>query len=303
MLPGKLRKQFDTLWAEFEKEHPDLFVDLKDYFIGLGTKQEKRISMASERLALSLERNKLWREKLGLPFPQAPSQQDQYRESSCLKCRDGRWIQNISLDQNGERIYGDVIPCPDCVEDDKERRMMAYSGIPETQRLATFETFKVVKGSEDAFKAAKGLVYGAQHCMLLIYGGYGSGKTHLAYAAVLEALKLGMTAKFLYIPEFMGNLRRQIDLGENLQGTIDNVKSVQLLALDDFGAEQGTPWQQTILEEIINHRYANSLHTIVTTNKDVEKIPGPILSRFHDQQMSKRVLNQAGDYRLKKKAK
>jgi DNA replication protein DnaC len=300
VLPGDLKYQFDGLWAEFQKEHPDLFVDLKEYFVGLGTKEEKRVSMAAERLALTSERNRLWREKLGLPFPQVPSQQDQYREASCLKCRDSRWLQQISVDKNGDRVYGDAMPCPDCVEDEKERRMMAYSGIPSTQRMASFDNFRAVKGSEEALKSAKALVSGAQFFMLLIYGGYGSGKTHLSYAAVLQALKQGMKAKFIYIPEFMGKLRQQIDLGEDLQATIDNVKAITFLALDDFGAEQGTPWQQAILEEIINHRYANCLYTIVTTNKDIKTIPGPILSRFQDTQMSKIVFDEAPDYRKKK---
>jgi DNA replication protein DnaC len=43
-------------------------------------------------------------------------------------------------------------------------------------------------------------------------------------------------------------------------------KAVDVLALDDLGADRATGWAQDRLYEILNHRYNERRRTILTTN-------------------------------------
>jgi DNA replication protein DnaC len=289
ILPKETREKYLKLRGEFEAEHPELFV-------------EDRHLTSEQRREIFQKRAPLWRLKVGVNEPLVPSSGDHTREAGCLRCRDEGWLQPFRPTEDGLRTYAErLVQCPDCGGQDRQSRLLAYAGIPDAQRLATFESFKVNKGNKPAYDSARALVTGSPFFMLLIYGTYGNGKTHLAYAACHAAAKMGTKAKFMYVPSFMSKLRGMMDSGGGLDAEIQTLKDTPFLALDDFGAELGTPWQQSVIEEIINHRYANCGYTIVTTNKDLTTIPGPLLSRFQDKQLCRIVFNEAPDYRPRKK--
>jgi len=66
---------------------------------------------------------------------------------------------------------------------------------------------------------------------------------------------------------------------------------------------KGTEWEWSELEDIVNYRYRNDLHTVVTTNLDLKLVPDRIVSRFRDAEKSRLVLNESGDYRPRKGVK
>jgi hypothetical protein len=125
--------------------------------------------------------------------------------------------------------------------------------------------------------------------------------THLAYAAGLEAAKRGLKVRFEHTASLMSQLRLAMDLqGGSADAIIESLKQCDFLILDDLGAEQGTGWQQSLIEDLINHRYSHELPLIATTNKDLSALPPPILSRFRDKVVSKIVMNKAPDFRPRK---
>ena len=250
------------------------------------------------------ERRALWREFLGIPNPPVPSAEDPCRDASCLQCRDIGWVTRRT--GKGSSLKEEVIPCPNCSgwEEKLQQLQLEGSGVPEPKRICNFESFHPVPGSNECLEAAWLLAKGqASYKILLMYGGTGNGKTHLAYAAVLEAIKRGMRAQFEYVPELFGALRLAMDLqkGEQVEDVIKRVESCPFLALDDIGVRKETPWQQEILERIINHRYANELPLVATTNKDPKGLGLAVLSRFKDANLSRMVLNSSPDFRVRKK--
>ncbi len=242
------------------------------------------------------QQQELWNQYCDLPTPLVPSEENRCREASCLVCRDGGWI--ISRDQK-------AIPCPNCSqwEEKKKQWLLEQSGIPEAKRICNLMSFIVRAGTEEAFKAVYELASGqASYKFLLIYGAVGCGKTHLAYAAGLEAKERGLGVRFYHVGELLSELRKLMNsAGQSPETLLDELKACDFLILDDLGANLGTDWQMAMIEELINYRYSHELPLIVTSNKDQTKLPAPILSRFKDARLSKRVLNSASDYRGQKK--
>ena len=105
---------------------------------------------------------------------------------------------------------------------------------------------------------------------LLLTGGCGVGKTHLAVAALIEIINDGKPGRVLF-----SNFQ---DLIQEIQASFDNdqvptksellrpLLEVDLLVLDELGSQKPTMFVQDILYYVINSRYNAELTTIFTTN-------------------------------------
>ena len=121
---------------------------------------------------------------------------------------------------------------------------------------------------------------------LLIMGGYGCGKTHLAAAIANFAVGMGVPTLFLTVPDLLDTLRFAYD-AENVtfEQRFDEIRSASLLVLDDFGTHNATEWAQEKLFQIINYRYINHLPLVVTTNLALDQIEARIRSRLQDPEL------------------
>lgn len=225
--------------------------------------------------------------------------EDPGREVSCPKCRDGGWLYQALKKTDPD--YGRAIPCPYCTEQREADRLakcrLEQSGIPETKRQVSFDTFKEMAGTREAFRAARSLAEGsADFKLLLIYGPHGNGKTHLAYAAALYRLRAGQHVQFRYVPTMFRELRQAMK-EDRVDDILMTLGGCHLLVLDDLGAEQGTAWQDERLEDIVDERYRRELPLICTSNRDLRGLPPAIVSRFRESGLGKIVFNEGKDYR------
>jgi DNA replication protein DnaC len=133
---------------------------------------------------------------------------------------------------------------------------------------------------------------------ILLEGGYGCGKTHLAAAIANDAVEKGVPTLFITVPDLLDSLRfAYADPETTFEQRFEEIRGAELLILDDFGTQNATAWAQEKLFQIINFRYINKLATVITTNLMLDEIEGRIRSRLQDEEFVNYVKIAAPDYR------
>jgi DNA replication protein DnaC len=122
---------------------------------------------------------------------------------------------------------------------------------------------------------------------LLLQGGTGSGKTHLAVAICGEVLKRGQSVFYVKVPDLLDHLRAAFGPESKLSSDrlFQLVKESPLLILDDLGTEMSTEWAEKKLEQLIVYRHDAALPTVITTHfliEQLEKSRPRVASRLKD---------------------
>ena len=96
----------------------------------------------------------------------------------------------------------------------------------------------------------------------------GTGKTTLAMLISKTAMEADHTVAIYSLPRLLSLLRETFrdDSPRSLSQLVDVLCSVDLLHIDDVGAEQTTPWVLEQLYTVVNTRYEEQRSIIVTTN-------------------------------------
>jgi DNA replication protein DnaC len=185
-------------------------------------------------------------------------------------------------------------------------RLYSLSRLDELQGL-TFDTFhprgQVGLGEmqanslEMAFNQARHYAKSLKG-WLLLQGGFGCGKTHLAAAIANFAVGMGVPTLFLTVPDLLDMLRFSYDSEDTtFEQRFNEIRNASLLVLDDFGTQNATGWAQEKLFQIINYRYINKLALVITTNLSLDEIDARIRSRLADPELVSVVRINAPDYR------
>ena len=103
---------------------------------------------------------------------------------------------------------------------------------------------------------------------LLFLGSPGTGKTHLAVAALRVLIERGFEGVFFDFQALLNRIRSGYD---QASGTMDReayraALETEILLLDDLGAHRVTDWVEDTVASIVTHRCNNRKATIVTTN-------------------------------------
>ena len=209
----------------------------------------------------------------------------------------------------GHPNYGKAVVC-ECQQKEIEARRLAqfYAiGQLDVLRGQIFEGF-MPEGIGLTEEKQRNLRQAYQRCLdyarnpegwLLLRGGYGCGKTHLAAAIANHRLSEGEMAILVTVPDLLDFLRAtfapdsEVSFDERLQ----QIKTASLLILDDFGTESGTPWAQEKLFQILNYRYNSRLPTVITTNYELEEIELRVRSRLVDPGLVQIITILAPDFR------
>ncbi len=201
----------------------------------------------------------------------------------------------MSLDRPGSGAQGPpnlsyAIAC-ECRAGDRAAQQMERVRIPRRYEHCDFENFitdladgqtwtpEHVHSLKQAKLLAQAFVRdypGGTDAGLLLMGGPGVGKTHLAVAALKELVKRGLSG---YFCEY-GRLLREIQNSYNSESQttemriLDPVIGAEVLLIDDLGSIKSSDWVREIIGFILNTRYSEASRdigyrrcTIITTDR------------------------------------
>jgi DNA replication protein DnaC len=117
---------------------------------------------------------------------------------------------------------------------------------------------------------------------LWIFGGTGTGKTTLAMLISKAALEAGKTVAIYSLPKLLARIRRTYDSepgGDSYLSFFERLTSVDLLHIDDLGAEKRSDWVLEQLYALVNERYDTQRSMLITTNLQHEELEEQIGSR------------------------
>jgi DNA replication protein DnaC len=115
-----------------------------------------------------------------------------------------------------------------------------------------------------------------------LHGSAGTGKTSLAMLVSKTALEAGHSVAIYSMPRLLARIRRTYDADAGEEGYLaffDRLTSVDLLHIDDLGAEKRTDWVLEQLYAIVDRRYEEQRAMVVTTNMETPDLKEQIGER------------------------
>lgn len=183
-----------------------------------------------------------------------------------------------------------------------------YSLMNEKLKHCTFESYEAKTDEQrQALEMARQFVQDVKAGIIynLIFSGlYGVGKSHLAAAAMRELMDAGKTCVFCTMPQLLRKIRSSYGQ-ENKHAAMSEddilttLETVDVLFLDDLGADRGTDWAAEIVLNLVEARAGRA--TFYTTNLDAEQLNEHIGSRNFSKLMQdmRRLRIIGDDYRLR----
>ena len=110
---------------------------------------------------------------------------------------------------------------------------------------------------------------------MYLCGNFGSGKSYLIAATFNELAKENIKSAIVFWPEFLNSLKSSFnsEIKSEFQNKYNYVKKVDILLIDDLGAESVTPWaRDEILCPILQYRMDEKLPTFFTSNLNLEAL-------------------------------
>jgi len=182
-----------------------------------------------------------------------------------------------------------------------------FGSLSQYDRL-TFETFSERRGEIEPEQTASlrriaGEVKAyAQNPLnwLLLRGGFGVGKTHLAAAVANKVVRSGKTVLFVVVPDLLDHLRATFQPGSpvSYDQRFNEVRRAWLLVLDDLSTQSTSPWAQEKLFQILNYRHMAGLPTVITiSGTDWDKLDERLKSRLSDVNVCQVIEIKVPSYR------
>ena len=175
-------------------------------------------------------------------------------------------------------------PCrcrPQQVERRRARSLSAV--IPRKYRGVSFDRPPVTHLPDPIVRALRGYVRSIETHLdegdgLWFEGDVGTGKTTLAMLVSRAALDAGRSVAIYSLPRLLAEIRAtfEADTEGSYVDFLERLAAVDLLHVDDVGAEKTSPWVLEQLYAIVNARYEDEKAIVITTNLPQDELADQI---------------------------
>jgi len=153
---------------------------------------------------------------------------------------------------------------------------LAEAQIPRRLDHCKFDNFSaLLEGQKRALSAVKDYAYGFSDALengrcLVLLGRPGTGKTHLAVAALVSVTMKGCTGRYTTIFDIMSKIRSTFgkDRRQSEDQVIESYVRPDLLVVDEIGKQAGTDFEAAIFFALVNKRYSERKPMLLISNLD-----------------------------------
>lgn len=219
------------------------------------------------------------------------------------KCRECKGIFECSSDYEGnveypkkieDKIYFTYMPCRYTNEiEDKKKKKKTEGKIIESARMKDIDitdknrvkVIKWLKNFYDKYDVSKNMKG------LFLHGNFGCGKTFLISCLLNELkIKKNVSVEIVYFPEALRTLKDDWDL---FADKMYNYQNVDILLIDDIGAEKVTDWgRDEVLGTILQSRMNDKLPTFFTSNLDIKQLEEHLSNNGKDSIKARRIIER-----------
>ena len=165
-----------------------------------------------------------------------------------------------------------------CVAEVRAEEAESHANIPANYRQASFETFHLPQDNPTSQRGLADVMLAMAAFTrnypknpkpgLLLIGPPGTGKTHLAVAALRMLVGRGFEGMFFDYQNLLERIRAGYSqtLGTSDREAYRVALETEILLLDDLGAHRITDWVEDTVTAIITYRYNHRKPLIATTN-------------------------------------
>lgn len=247
---------------------------------------------------LAIENN-ISKEKM-LPFLNLIIQYIEENDN-CKRCKSIKDCSNLleghysTLEYNNEQFTTFLKKCDKQINKEKtEYKNKLFKGqyIPGELLVASFDNFETTQGRKNALTAllmfCNNYKRGDNHKGIYLYGPLGVGKSYMMVALAKKMADRDIPTLMVYVPDFFREMKQSI--GDNSLGEkMEVLKKIEVLILDDIGAETISQWERDeILGAILQARMVRGIPTLYTSN-----------SNYNDLEEHLSYSNKGGEEKLK----
>jgi DNA replication protein DnaC len=163
-----------------------------------------------------------------------------------------------------------------CAEAERRRRLLDAAHIPRRYArcsLDSFDTSWAEPHDPTLAKAHRAVtefvnLYPQVDQGLLLMGGIGTGKTHLAVGALQRLIiDKGVRGRFVDFTALLLEMQLHFDHPQERRALMRPLLEAEVLVLDELGARRpSSPWVMDLLYYLVNTRYVEERITLFTTN-------------------------------------